>query len=199
MAKSKAVKMASSKGPRFLSAIVEAINGAGYIHRGILCAAKHVKCISTNSRGIPETNPLVLGLKRDCRNAVKAYATAAKPQPTHVNLPQDAQRKMADDEWAAAKPFSKIPTPTAPEMALSTVKSLLQGQEDSHWQLIEGFQKYGSVFRVKAGFLEFLMLKDLEATEKMLRLEGKYPRRITLGPWKEWREKNGHAMSFLTV
>ncbi|ELU04306.1 hypothetical protein CAPTEDRAFT_117101 [Capitella teleta] len=69
----------------------------------------------------------------------------------------------------------------------------------AHWYTYDAFKKYGSVFHIKFPALNMIWLNDVPAIERLLRLDGKYPARIMVQSWKEWRELNDKELGVLTV
>lgn len=94
------------------------------------------------------------------------------------------------------KPFSLVPG----EKGLPIIGNLLnvfKKSEKGHISLGEAFDTFGPIFKTTALNITFVMIRDIEAVEKMHRLEGKYPRRISVGSWIRWRDENQHAKGIL--
>ena len=184
--------MSTSKGPRILSAIGHIIKLDSPLD------FQYSRCIyasgySTSTRATPSRTPLD-SRQKDLSNVTQTFATATLcPNQQHnPNL-------TSEQELANAKPYSELPTISFVSSIVGLVRSIFVGHEDAHWDTIKGFHKFGPIYRLKAGTFDIVWLKDVDAIEKMLRHDGKYPRRIPMVPWQEWREKNGHSMSILTV
>lgn len=127
------------------------------------------------------------GLSRCCfkPSQIQRYSTSSHPAPL-------------EDE---ARPFSEMPGPSTFETTMLAVKTLAGAEEIkyAHWYTYDAFKKYGSVFHVKFPALNMIWLNDVPAIERLLRLDGKYPARIMVQSWKEWRELNDKELGVLTV
>ena len=134
-------------------------------------------------------------LVKKCRNLLSTfrrdYAVPAEAATTHT-----------DDgilhEQIEAKPFSEVPGPKGwPVIGnLLTLPKMIRAK-NQHEVLLENFEKYGPIWKEKMGAMEIVNLSDVAAVEKLHRLEGKYPRRITLEPWRHWREEQKHSKGVL--
>jgi len=108
------------------------------------------------------------------------------------------QKEQLQEEEVNAKSFTDIPGPKG----LPIIGNLLElpkmiKDKNQHELLLENFQKYGPIWRQKMGNMVIVNTCDLVAVEKLHRLEGKYPRRIILEPWKHWRKENNHSPGVL--
>lgn len=99
---------------------------------------------------------------------------------------------------ADAKPFSEMPGPKGLPF-VGNVLSLptVINNDNVHILLGDAFKKYGKIFREKIFYAEIVNLCEINAVEKVHRLEGKYPRRIVVGAWKTWREEKGLDLGIL--
>ena len=103
------------------------------------------------------------------------------------------------DDLANAKPFSAIPGPR-PLPLIDNLLSvpIVQKEKEAHEGLKKGFEKYGPIFKMKFGTFSLVNICDVDAVEKLLRQEGKYPRRVIIVPWRHWRDEQGFSRGVLT-
>lgn len=131
--------------------------------------------------------------------ALRRFSRVASPR-----LVQQAQRystaaKLASED-SEVKPFSEIPGPSRLVLARDTVLQLAgRPMHNSHWEVYNGFKTFGPIMKVNMPGLKFVWLKDIAAIEKLFRQDGKYPSRILINAWKEFREVNEKSMGILTV
>ena len=115
--------------------------------------------------------------------ANKSFSTQAEPQPIQSD----------------AKPLSEIPGPRGLPFIgnLLDLPKLFANQDNMHNIVRRNFEHYGPIWKQKIGNFATVHLSDVDAVEKLHRFEGKYPRRITLAPWINWREEQGLAKGVL--
>ena len=94
------------------------------------------------------------------------------------------------------KPFSEVPGPKGLPL-IGSLLDIVRTVGRGHLDLKEKFDKYGPIIKVKLGGLTLVHVKDVDAIEKMHRLEGKYPRRIAIEPWTRWRKEHQKAPGVL--
>lgn len=94
-------------------------------------------------------------------------------------------------EIKEVRPFSDIPGPKGFLENMVAMSSWVSGAGDKILeQLGDGFNRYGKIYKTEFANAKWLNLCDVDAVEKLHRMEGKFPRRIPVLPWKEWRENN---------
>ncbi|XP_070566065.1 1,25-dihydroxyvitamin D(3) 24-hydroxylase, mitochondrial-like [Ptychodera flava] len=98
------------------------------------------------------------------------------------------------------KPFDAIPGP--PSGVLGFILGFY-----NNWK-VDGFRRpwqgiaagrdlYGPIFKSGLGVFKAVNLFDPRDVEKVLRQEGKYPRRLEFTPWVAYREHRGHSRGVL--
>nr|XP_006819455.1 PREDICTED: 1,25-dihydroxyvitamin D(3) 24-hydroxylase, mitochondrial-like [Saccoglossus kowalevskii] len=105
-----------------------------------------------------------------------------------------------DVSLAEAKPFKSIPGP--PKNIRMTIKALydmiVHRSFQKPWLLYkELHDKHGDIVNSGFGSFENILLLDPKDFEKVLRDEGKYPRRIDISPWVAYRDYRGKAKGVL--
>lgn len=94
----------------------------------------------------------------------------------------------------AVKPFSEIPGP--PLLPIITNLYTLPMMIFNIERIIEiysaNFVKYGPIFKLELGSVKMVHVCRAEDAEVVMRHEGKYPRRLVMEPWLNWKEKH-HA------
>jgi hypothetical protein len=70
---------------------------------------------------------------------------------------------------------------------------------NDHWEVYKSFKELGPIFRIKTPVLDIVWLKDLESIERLFRQDAKYPARIMIPSWQEWRDLNKAAQGIITV
>lgn len=89
-----------------------------------------------------------------------------------------------------ARPFSDIPGPKGFLTSLLGMVRAIRNSDKTLVLLGEGFDTFGKIFKAKFGYAAFVNLCEINAVEKVHRMEGKYPRRLSVRPWSDWREDN---------
>lgn len=95
------------------------------------------------------------------------------------------------DKSVKTKPFSEMPGPRGLPF-VGNLFSLPSQVKDDELLLRTSrmFEKYGPIYKVKFGPFQMVNLSEVNAVEKVHRMEGKYPRRLTVGSWKAWRAEH---------
>lgn len=103
------------------------------------------------------------------------------------------------DELTNAKPFSAIPGPSGlPFIGTLLTSPIFFKENIANEGLMKAFEKYGPIFKIKVGTFSMVNICDVDGVEKLCRQEGKYPRRIIVQCWRDWRDEQGLARGILT-
>ena len=127
------------------------------------------------------------------------HVVGRRLQSTAATVALQQIRLDTPAELNAAKPFSAVPHPTALPVigSLYRLPLLLITGKDFVKQQWDDFEKYGPIYKDRLGNLDMVYLQDADAIEKVHRIEGKYPQRITVDAWVKWREQRGLAKGIL--
>ena len=94
-------------------------------------------------------------------------------------------------------PFDSIPGPKGLPV-VGSLPEVIRNIGKGHELITRRFKEFGPIFKEKAGAMVMVNTCDLEAIEKLCRHEGKYPKRIVIPPWNQWREDRNLAKGVLT-
>ncbi|XP_071105191.1 1,25-dihydroxyvitamin D(3) 24-hydroxylase, mitochondrial-like [Haliotis cracherodii] len=88
------------------------------------------------------------------------------------------------------KPFSALPGPRGLPI-IGTLFHSMRNASRLHESIQERHETYGPIFREKLGILDAVFLTDVDAVESLLRQDGKYPSRMQVDIWHEYRNNSG--------
>ncbi len=107
-----------------------------------------------------------------CRS--KATATATKTEDDVIN----------------AKPFSDMPGPKGLPL-VGTLFHTLRNATRMHKMVRDRHREFGPIYREKLGPMDIVFLTDVDGVEQFLRQDGKYPNRLQVEHWIQYRDKKG--------
>ncbi|XP_046574216.1 1,25-dihydroxyvitamin D(3) 24-hydroxylase, mitochondrial-like [Haliotis rubra] len=88
-----------------------------------------------------------------------------------------------------AKPMSQIPGPKGLSMISSTFQSATNAAASHKW--IQGrHEEFGPIFRERMGVMDLVFISDADAVEQLLRQDGKYPERLQIHHWLDYRKRH---------
>ncbi|XP_078676342.1 cholesterol side-chain cleavage enzyme, mitochondrial-like [Branchiostoma floridae x Branchiostoma belcheri] len=123
-----------------------------------------------------------------------ATSQAASQAPSH-------QKQVAPP---VVKPFSALPEPLKglPSIlkylvAMCTGGTSKKTRLNSHLMMGYLFKTYGPIFRNKFGSMDSVSICDADAAREVFKVEGKYPERQDIAPWRLHREVSGKETTVL--
>ncbi|XP_067666927.1 1,25-dihydroxyvitamin D(3) 24-hydroxylase, mitochondrial-like [Haliotis asinina] len=89
-----------------------------------------------------------------------------------------------------AKPMSQIPGPKGLARISSTFQSARNAAASHKW-IQRRHEEFGPIFRESTGVIDLVFLSDADAVEQLLRQDGKYPERVQIDHWLDYRKRHG--------
>ena len=131
----------------------------------------------------------VMGITTVAADKIDGPVTQKPADYVHIN-PQ-----VLENDLSNTRPYSEVPQQKGPPMLRTIVNKLFFNQHDL---MKRNFQKFGPLYKeIMFGKYQFVYTCDKDSLERLHRLEGKYPLRLIMDPWKKWREQNDHALGIL--
>ncbi|XP_046574217.1 1,25-dihydroxyvitamin D(3) 24-hydroxylase, mitochondrial-like [Haliotis rubra] len=103
---------------------------------------------------------------------------------------------QSKEDGEAVKPFSALPGPRGLPF-IGTLFHTLRNSSRLHESIQDRHKTYGPIFREKLGVLDAVFLMDVDAVESLLRQDGKYPSRMQVDIWHEYRNITGLGKGLL--
>ncbi|CAH1264842.1 CYP27A1 [Branchiostoma lanceolatum] len=125
------------------------------------------------------------------------------PSQVFSSGPQAASQQHLEAP-VPVKPFSALPEPMKGLpvvlkmlVALCTGNLSRKAQLKSHVMIGQMFKAYGPIFRNKFGSMDMVNICDPDAAREVFKVEGKYPERLDITPWRLHREDAGKELAVL--
>ncbi|XP_078595814.1 1,25-dihydroxyvitamin D(3) 24-hydroxylase, mitochondrial-like isoform X1 [Branchiostoma floridae x Branchiostoma japonicum] len=123
------------------------------------------------------------------------------PSQTYSTGSQAASHPQLDPP---VKPFSALPEPMKGLPGILKLLVVLctggmsrKAQLKSHMMISQLFQMYGPILRNRFGNFDMVNTCDPDAAREVFKVEGKYPERLDIAPWRLHREDAGKELAVL--
>ncbi|XP_077994779.1 1,25-dihydroxyvitamin D(3) 24-hydroxylase, mitochondrial-like [Glandiceps talaboti] len=104
------------------------------------------------------------------------------------------QKTVGKQDIGEIKPFDEVPGPNELKTVFSSILAFVTGSIRKPWPEFAKFRKeYGPMWKQKIGSLALVTLCDPKDLEKVYQNEGKYPMRIPIQPWIQYRNYRGYS------